>query len=450
MTTLAEEIQRIRDEDPEKLRQVLESLSEEEAHAIYYDPDLWLRPKQVVQDWWPEPIIMFMAGRGFGKSYLSIQYLRKMVRRGLTGQVSIVCPTQADSIHVYTLNGIIPLSDPIKEAPEYQPSKARIVWKDGTVARLFSAESGAERIRGSNSELLIIDELGSFDNKDVFDQAMLTLRVGMSKCLITTTPRATETIIDLYQRAVFDNEPPQEGKDVRIIRGTSLENPYLSDTFKQTILNSYKGTRLERQEIYGELMLSNEGALWGPDLLIKQTLKPSDHLPAFERVSIGIDPAVSTGKHSDKTGIVVSVLGEDGYAYVIGDYTDRYSPDGWARKVVGLYNHYSQIAPTSIVVESNQGGELVADNLRRFNPLLPIDKVFSTKSKISRAEPIAMLYEQGKIFHVRGLNDLEQEMTSYEGRSREKSPDHLDACVFSLTHLMPSQKNVTSSFELMF
>ena len=126
-------------------------------------------------------------------------------------------------------SGLVPLSDP-KEGLEYEPSKSRLVWKNGTTARLVSADGGEERLRGMNSELIWVDELGSISNKDVFDQAMLTLRVGQSRMLITTTPRTTETIIYLYKNAVFNEEEPKEEKFVRILTPVSYTHLTLPTT----------------------------------------------------------------------------------------------------------------------------------------------------------------------------------------------------------------------------
>lgn len=450
MQGLGPELRRLKREDPEKLGKILSELSEEEAHAIVYDPDIWLNPEQVVQDWWPEPIIMFMCGRGAGKTFLGCQWLRKKIKKGVKGQIALISPTASEVRDTVILNTLIPLSDPESEGPQYEPSKSRVVWKDGTVAKMFSAEHGEERIRGSNNELIWIDELGSIPNKDVFDQAMLTLRVGESRCLITTTPRPTETIVDLYRRAVFNDDPPQEGKDVRIISFPTYNNfDNLSDAFKNTIIQAYEGTRLARQELEGKLLLDAEGALWTTEIIANQTLQRGQKVPKLERVGIGVDPAVSTGKHSDKTGIVVCGLGEDGFGYVLEDHTGKYSSEGWASKVIELYDHYRQFAPTSIAVERNQGGDFVAETLYRVRPLLPVDPVFSSSSKISRAQPIALLYEQGRFFHAKSFIELEQEMTGYEGKSREKSPDHMDAMVFAANIVMPTKNRVTKSFEMM-
>ena len=445
------ELQRLRREDPQKLNKILSQLSEEEAQEILYDPEIWLRENQKIKDEWPEPIILLMAGRGFGKSMASMNWLRKKIREGLEGEATLIAPTNTMLRDTLVYNTILPWSHPEKDGAEYEPSKSRVHFTNGTNVRLISAEHGNERIRGANNEIVIIDELGSINNHDLFQQAMLSLRVGQSKCLITTTPRPTETIIDLFYRAVFDDEPPKPGKDVRIIRGKTSDNyENLSESFKTTIVKAYEGTSLEKQELHGELLLQSENALWTRDLLNEQTLSEAIPMPDFERVAIGVDPAVSTGKHSDCTGVVVAAMGTDGYGYVLHDATGKYTSEGWASKVVNLYDYYSTMAPTSVVVERNQGGTLLTESLHRMRPFLPVDTTFSSSSKIARAQPIALLYEQHRIFHVKRLNELEMEMVGYEGKKGEKSPDRLDACVFALTQVMPVNKSFTkvSALEL--
>jgi predicted phage terminase large subunit-like protein len=249
---------------------------------------------------------------------------------------------------------------------------------------------------------------------------------------------------------VFNNEPPQEGKWVRILTGSTFQNfDNLSEAFKRTIVSTYEGTRVGRQELEGKLLLNAEGALWNMELLMNCTLDEGASVPKLQKIAVGIDPAMTDTKRSDITGIVVAAIAEDDKVYVLEDLSGRYSPDAWVSKVHSLYDEYSSIAPTSIITEVNQGGSLVTDTLRRDRPFLPVDAVFATKSKLQRAEPVAMLYEQGKVFHTRGLQDLEDQMVTYEGLPKQKSPDRLDALVMAITHLMPSRRRVTKGFEFL-
>lgn len=338
---------------------------------------------------------------------------------------------------------------PPKERPEYEPSKSRIVFPNGCVASLMSAES-PERARGANRSIIWGDELGSWNDVDMFDQLMLSLRKGESKFYGTTTPRANDIIIKLYRNSVFNNDPPQPGKWCRIITGSTYENmSNLSNAFRDTIVSTYENTRLGKQELEGLLLLDAEGALWKTEIIVRQTLKDGETVPPLVRCCIGVDPAVSTGKNSDKTGIVVSGLGEDGKGYVLEDHTGKYTPEQWVNKVLAIYDQYSQFCATSVVVEKNQGGSFIQQAIERARPFLPVDYTFSSRSKIQRAEPIALLYEQSKIYHCKSFTDLESEMTNYEGKPRQRSPDHLDALVFSIYGCMPLKNKVTKGFEFL-
>lgn len=437
--------------DPDYLYSILSQLEQKELQEILYDEYIWLEDHQAraMKDW-SESIIMMLGGRGSGKTSLGVQWIRSYYKRGIKGQISLMAPTSGEVRDIIVYNGFLELCDPEDDLPEFEPSKSRIVFPDGSVARMFSAERGNERIRGSNNELCWIDELGSIPDKDVLDQLLLTLRVGASKCLITTTPRNTEAIRDLYSRAVFDNEESRDDKDVRIITASTRNNEHnLSKAFRNQIVAAYAGTRLGKQELEGHLLFEAEGAMWSIDLISNQTLKDGwSQLPKLSRVAIGVDPATSNKKSSDLTGIVVCALGEDGNGYVLKDDSDRYSPQGWAQKVIELYNHFLDFAPTTVVVERNQGGEIVGEMLRREKPLMPIDEVFHTKDKLSRAQPVAMLYEKGQIFHIQPFNELEGEMSSYEGTPGQKSPDRMDAMVMSMTHLIAGTRRVTKVTDL--
>lgn len=315
-------------------------------------------------------------------------------------------------------------------------------WPSGAVARLVSAES-AERARGINTGFLWIDEAGSIDDIDIFHQLMFGLRIAPSKCIITTTPRANKIMIELNRRI---------GKDVRVISGSTFDNAAnLSDNFITSVKEAYEGTSLGDTELHGKLILSSPDAMWQQQTILDNTVEDYQ-LPEIVSYACGIDPAVSKNKHSDLTGIVLVGLGSDDRLYVLGDYSGKYSPREWTQKVISLYDTYSQTAPMILVVEINQGGDLVKDSLSRERPFLPIKGVFATANKLSRMQPVALLYEQGKVKHVRGrgLGDLENEMISFDGKGKQKSPDRADALVMGVMNLSPAKKNriVTKEFLL--
>jgi phage terminase large subunit-like protein len=440
-------IRRLKKEDPSKLAELLNSLTEQEAEQVFYTWPIWARPNQLVKEYnegWPESIVIYSMGRGAGKSRLGSEWIRKKATHHRT-QIALIAPTTADTRDIMVLgpSGILTVH-PAKDRPKYEPSYARLMWPNGTNAKMYSGEK-SDRLRGGNNEYIWIDELGAIQDRDVFDQAMLTLRIGESRVLATTTPRkGNEILIELYKRAVFNNDPPEPGKDVRIITGSTYDNiENLSKPFMDQIVASYAGSRLGMQEIEGVMLLDSENALWSTELLDKCRKEKPD----IKLFAIGVDPQTSKSKKSDKTGIVGCGVDEDDTGYVLDDLSGNFSPNEWATKVVSLYENYSKEGPCMIVVERNQGGMMVEETLNHVKKNLPIITTFSTQDKLTRAMPIAILYEQGRIFHTKILEQLESQMVTYDGTG--KSPDSLDAMVFAMSHLMATNKNVTKIVEFL-
>ena len=395
------------------------------------------------------PNSMYLAGEGFiptHNSRLGSEWVRKKALKHKS-QIALVGPTSADTRDVMVLgpSGIIAVHPP-KDRPKYEPSYARLTWPNGTTAKMYSAEK-SDRLRGGNNEYIWFDELGAMEDRDVFDQAMLTLRIGESKALGTTTPRkGNEIMLELWKRAVFNDDPPDPNKDVRIITGSTYENAdNLSKLFMNQIVASYKGSRLGNQEIEGMMLFDNEGALWNTELLDKCRVEeePDD----IKLYAIGVDPQAKKKRNSDSTGIIGACIDDVDRGYVLHDLTGNYSPSEWATRVVSLYDEYSKKGPCVIVVENNQGGDMVVETLGNVRKNLPVKTTFSTSDKLSRAMPVAILYEQSRIFHVKTFTELEEEMCTYDGSG--KSPNRLDALVFAMNHLMATNRNVTKIMELL-
>jgi phage terminase large subunit-like protein len=440
-------IRRLQKEDPSKLAEVLNSLTEKEAEQVFYTFEIWARPKQLVKDYdvWPESVIVYSMGRGGGKTRLGAEWIRKKATHHQTS-IALIGPTTADTRDVMVLgpSGILSVH-PARTRPKYEPSYARLQWPNGSNAKMYSGEK-SDRIRGGNNEYIWIDEIGAIPDRDVFDQAMLTLRVGESRALATTTPRkGNEVLIDLYKRAVFNDDPPQKGKDVRIITGSTYENvENLSKPFMDQIVASYAGSRLGMQEIDGIMLLDSEGALWNTELLDKCRREKPEEPKLF---AIGVDPQAKKKRNSDSTGIIGCCIDEDDIGYVLDDLTGSYSPSEWANRVVSLYDNYSKEGPCIIVVENNVGGDMCVETLSHARKNLPVVTTFSTQDKLSRATPVAILYEQGRIFHTRVFNDLEEELVTFDGTG--KSPNRMDALVFAMNHLMATNRNITRIVEFL-
>jgi phage terminase large subunit-like protein len=255
---------------------------------------------------------------------------------------------------------------------------------------------------------------------------MFGLRLGeRPKTVIASTPRPTRLIRELLAR---------EGKDVIVTRGSTYENrANLAPGFFDTIIKKYEGTRLGRQELLAEVLMDTPGALWSLETIDKAR---RDRAPDLVRVVVAIDPAVSSHEGSDETGIIVAGRDERGHAYVIEDLSGRYQPHDWARIAVDAFNRHSA---DRIVAEVNQGGAMVESTLRTIDANVPYSAVHASRGKYVMAEPIAALYEQGKVHHVGTFARLEDQQTAFVpdiDRPRMGSPDRVDALVWALTELV--------------
>ena len=291
------------------------------------------------------------------------------------------------------------------------------------MATLYSAEE-PERLRGPQHHSSWCDELASWRHGDAtWDNLMFGMRLGENpRTLVTTTPKPTP----LVKALVADEH-------VMLTRGTTFDNlDNLAPSFATEILKKYEGTRIGRQELLAEILEDVPGALWQRALLDRlRAPKP----PEMVRIVVAIDPPVSVGEKADECGIVAAGICADGFAYVLADASVQgLSPAGWARRAVALYH---SLSADRMVIESNQGGAMAESVLREIDPLAAISQVFARRGKYARAEPVAALYEQGRVFHVGCLPALEDQMCAFTGeRTSGQSPDRVDALVWALTHLM--------------
>lgn len=156
--------------------------------------------------------------------------------------------------------------------------------------------------------------------------------------------------------------------------------------------------------------------------------------PDLRRIVVAVDPATTSGEESDETGIVVAGIGYDGRGYILADESGRYRPEEWARKVASAYHAHKADA---VIAESNQGGEMVGAVLRAYGSAgLPVRTVHAKRGKATRAEPVAVLYEQGRVSHVGSLARLEDQLTTWDPGASGASPDRLDALVYAVTDLL--------------
>jgi phage terminase large subunit-like protein len=251
------------------------------------------------------------------------------------------------------------------------------------------------------------------------------LRLGQRpRTVIASTPRPTRLIREIVAR---------EGTDVVVTRGSTYENrANLAPGFFDTVIKKYEGTRLGRQELLAEVLLDTPGALWSLETIDKAR---RDRAPELQRVVVAIDPAVSSHEGSDETGIIVAGKDERGHGWVLEDLAGRYQPHEWAQTAIEAYHRHSA---DRIVAEVNQGGDMCENTIRMIDPKVPYSAVHASRGKFTRAEPIAALYEQGRVHHVGQFPRLEDQMTSFVpdiDRGKMGSPDRLDALVWALTEL---------------
>ena len=315
---------------------------------------------------------------------------------------------------------------PDDNRPHYEPSKRRITFPSGAVAVLRSADE-PEGFRGLQAEAIWADELAAWEHPEAWDQLQLGFRLGSRvKQVVTTTPRPTPIIRDLMA---------DDGTVVT--RGSTYENrANLSARFMKEVVRRYEGTRLGRQELYGEVLDDIEGALWKREFILlgeaPMRIHEGSPEPDYRRIVVAIDPAVTYGPESDETGIVAAGVGVDALGYVLDDQSGRFSPHDWSKRAIALHD---DLKADAIVAETNNGGDMVEHTLRSSGFTGHFIKVTASRGKRVRAEPVAALYEQHRIRHKRAFVELEDQLCNFTPESIV-SPDRLDALVWAFTELM--------------
>jgi len=398
------------------------------------------RPNQLPPpgDWWQ--IWLLLAGRGFGKTRTLAEWVCEQVLFGLASRIALVAATAADArdVLVEGESGILAVAPPWFR-PIYEPSKRRLTWPNGAIGTTFSAEE-PERLRGPQHDAAVCDELGSWSRPETWDMLQFGLRLGRNpRCLVATTPRPTKLIRELLAR---------EGRDVVVTRGSTYENrANLAPGFFDQVIRKYEGTRLGRQELNAELLEDTPGALWSHGIIdaARQAAAPN-----LARIVVAIDPATTSGEDADETGIVVVGKDNQGHGYVLADASGKYQPIEWAKIAITAYRtHHAD----RIVAEVNNGGEMVENTLRMVDPNIPFTAVRASRGKVTRAEPVSALYEQGRMHHVGTFPQLEDQMTNFtsdfDRQSAGYSPDRVDALVWAVTDLMLTDMKGWGLFEVM-
>ena len=413
---------------------VLSRLDPKKAEELRYNWKFWARPEQISPegDWntW-----LILAGRGFGKSRAGTEWVREMVKQGHK-RIALVTATNSDIERVAItgesgfLNSCWKGDKTYKgEAmglPNWSPTKRTLTWENGAQVQAFSAEE-PERLRGPQFSAAYLDELCAWSkDRQTYEQLQFTLRLGKHpQICIATTPKPTKLI-----RGIIKNP-----KTVVTYGSTFDNSANLASSYLQAVKEQFEGTRLGRQELYAEILDESAGALWTRDMLAACEIEEEDSVEfakTLARVVVAVDPAVSSNADSDMTGIVVAGVDINGICYVLEDATDRLTPEGWASKAIDLYHKYGA---DRIVYERNQGGDMVRYTFKTVDETVPLKAVHASRGKYARAEPVASLYERGRVKHLRGLDELETQLVTWEPLGSIGSPDRLDAMVWAITEL---------------
>ena len=375
---------------------------------------------------------MVVGGRGAGKTRLGAEWVHGVAcglspyARDRYSPIALVGETLADvrEVMIEGTSGIRAIDAP--DRPRLEPSRRRLVWdRSGAVAQMFSAED-PDSLRGPQFAAAWCDELAKWKHMDAtFDMLQFGLRLGQGPLqLVTTTPKPAPLVRRLMADPAFE-----------LTRMTTRDNARnLAAGFIAAIEARYAGTRLGRQELDGELIEDRQDALWSRQMV--EAAAVPHPAGALSRIVVAVDPPAGSRRSSDACGIVAAGLIDAERALVLADATVQgLTPQGWAARAVALFR---DLEADCIVAEVNQGGDMVAAVIRNVDATVPVRSVRASRGKWLRAEPVAALYEQGRVRHAQRFAALEDEMCDFgpDGLSSGRSPDRLDALVWAITELM--------------
>ena len=407
--------------DKAKLAGLLSTLSMSDAQALLDYWPLWAMPHQQMPEgnWrrWNKRV-----GRGGGKTYGGAKWTNTLAEdrsKIRTGEIMLVAKTYSNVRNTMIEDpgsGILATAKP-SFRPRWEPGKGILTWPNGVRGRVVTAED-PDTGRGINAAFAWLDELMAWPNPDYmyWDIIEPALRIGWARCIITSTPKPSQFLRDL-----------EALDDTVVTRGSTFDNPHLSDHVKDALRKNFEGTRRGLQELYGEILEDDDRFLWRLDTIANNRVR---NRPQLVRIVVAIDPAVTAKDSSDYTGIIVAGIDANGEVFVLQDATMKGAPHEWAQQAIDLFKIYRA---DRIVAEVNQGGDMVEATLRAIDPSVPYKSVRATRGKLLRAEPVAALYEQDRVHHVGVFAELEEQQCTW--MPGKPSPDRLDALVWAVTEL---------------
>lgn len=409
----------------------LESLSDDELRELIYCWDFWARPNQK----WPPGNWRYwylQAGRGFGKTRTLSQIVIERILEGRQ-YVNIAARTSGDlrRILIEGESGILNCSPPYLR-PKFIFNKNELRWPDGRVSICMSADE-PDQARGTQSEDVVCDEIATWPDVEFIDNLDKGLRLGdRPRMICASTGKRRNAVIKWILAK----------KDLVVTRGSTFDNAgNLPSSYIKEMAASYDGSRRGRQELYGDTGDDESGTWFTEDNIKANRVQVA---PPLKQVSVGVDPSITSNRRSDPKGIVFAGLGHDGDAYVLEDMSILAPPQVWIPKLIAGCQKWGC---RRVIVETNRGGELVDHSISRCAEqaglTLEIVCINTQEDKTSRAEPVSISYEKGRVHHVGVHRELEEEMTTWE-EDGGRSPNRIDALAYAINDLMPL---CTATFE---
>ncbi len=420
----------------DELKRLIDGLPEDDLAFLLGDWQVWARDDQLPSAQDDEAagawrVWLVLGGRGAGKTRAGAEWIKakalglRPIADKPAGRIALVGETLGDvrRVMIEGVSGILAVHGD-DERPQFETSKGQLVWPNGTIGQIFSAET-PDALRGPQFAAAWCDELAKWRNaQETWDMLQMGLRLGAApQVVVTTTPRA----LPLLKTIMADEA-------TIVTRAATKDNAEnLAPSFVAEMNRRYQGSLLGRQELDGEVIEDMSGGLWRRDWIDAARV---DKVPQLSTVVVAVDPPVTATARSDACGIVVAGRGADGRVYVLDDRTVQgREPTVWARAARAAYHDYRA---DRIVAEINQGGDLVVMVLKQIDAALPVRTVRATRGKWLRAEPVAALYAEGRVAHAGRFEALEDQMCAFgtDGRADGRSPDRLDALVWALTDLV--------------
>jgi phage terminase large subunit-like protein len=425
---------------PEERAELFADFTEEQLDQLMFDADFWLRPHQKITDgdWF---ITALICGRGWGKTRAITEWIKRKALEQPGVRIGIAGKNAADvrDTVIEGPSGLLVVHHP-DVRPEYKPSVRSIQWPNGSRATTLSSES-PDQGRGPGYHYVVMDEFAAW--KEIRDDSGATLFSNLiaaaregerPQLVIATTPKRTATMREII--AMHEEDPNR----VRVIHGKTSDNKSLSDAYIKDFEKQYANNPdLYRQEILG-LMIDDAEGLVFTEQMIEDNRIVANVLPSFRQYPlrvVAVDPTVAA-EPRDECGIIVigctaERLPAARRAVVLDDLSLRARPDGdhgWAQRVVDTAKQYGT---KFVVIEQNQGHDLLRSTIHAIDPSLVIFKVHAAKGKLMRAEPVAVALSQGRIKFWGTYPELEDQMNFYDPADTKSSPDRLDAFVWGIT-----------------